>query len=465
MQDQGDAKLLQAPVTKQLLKMTGPIGAAMLATFLFQVVDTYFVGQIGPGELAALGFSATAYFLAVALFMGVAVGVSSLVANAIGQGDHELGRRYATLAAGVAVGIAALLSAAGLFTIAPLFGLLGAGADLLPLIETYMGTLYWGMPLLVFGLAGDAAIRATGDVTSTAIIMGLAGVVNLVLDYLLIFGIGPFPAMELEGAALATVISWVFVFLGIFPILLKRRLLTLRMRDSAALLRNIVKLSTPAVATQIMLPLTAMFIVFLAAKSGPDVVAAIGVATRIETLLLVGISSVCVAIVPFIAQNHGAQKTGRVEEAIVFSGKFSTYWGLALVIILVSLAEPTARIFSSDPEIVHYTKLYFYIVSASYGAYGVVSVTSAIFNGMMKPGEALKVLLVKTLIFAVPLATLGSFFGASGIFAAIAASNALGFFYATKLMRRSFRDENSALQSRVPLNDYVSDLRRVAHRG
>ena len=193
-------RLAVAPVNRALFAMSAPISLGMLSTFLFQVVDTWFVGRLGTAELAALSFSSALFFLLVGLFIGLSVGASSLVARALGEGDASRAARFARTSVVLAAGLAALLSLIGLLTIGPVFGLLGADAAILPLIAEYMGVLYLGMPLLAVALVGNAAVRATGRVRAPEVLMGAAGVINLVLDYLLIFGAGPFPRLEIQGA-------------------------------------------------------------------------------------------------------------------------------------------------------------------------------------------------------------------------------------------------------------------------
>ena len=134
--------LLTAPTHRVLLSMSAPIAVGMLSTFLFQVIDTWFVGQLGPAPLAALAFAATVYFFLVALLMGLAVGVSALVGAALGAGRTQEGRRYASIALGFGVVVTVALAPAGVATVAPLFGGLGAGAELLPLIDAYIAPLY-----------------------------------------------------------------------------------------------------------------------------------------------------------------------------------------------------------------------------------------------------------------------------------------------------------------------------------
>ena len=394
--------------------------------------------------------------------MGMAVGVSALVGRAQGEGNRVLAARYTTVSVVVALVISTALSAGGLLLLTPTFELLGAPPELIPLIDDYMSTLYYGLPLLIVTLVGIAAIRASGVVVPQMVVMVTAGVVNVVFDYLLIFGVGPFPAWGLFGAAVATVLSWVFAAIAITTLVVRRRLLTRQPGDLRRELRDIASLSSPAIATQILLPLTAALITYLAARSGPAVVAGFGVAQRIETLGLVGVSAVTLAIVPFVAQNHGAGLRARVDAAIAFTGKTAVYWGGGLFILLVVFAEPIAAFFSDDAAIIDATKLYFYVVAASYAPYGIVMMTAAVFNGLQLPKRALNVLLVKTLVLTAPLAIAGSFLGAFGVFLAISISNLLGAIYAAWIMRRVLRATASSLVDRRAIDDYVADFRYVA---
>ena len=238
--------------------------------------------------------------------------------------------------------------------------------------------------------------------------MGAAGGINLVLDYLLIFGAGPFPRLEIQGAAFATIISWGFVAVSTIVLLVRARLLRRQPADGVGprgpVMPAILRLSTPTVATQVLTPLTAAFITFLAAESGAEVVAALGIATRIELLGLVGISSVSVALVPFVAQNFGAKNRARVDEAIIFAGKASFYWGGLLIGAVILGARTPGTAVQRDETVQHYVTLYVRIVAISYASAGLLAVTSSIFNGVQIPGESLRILTVKTFAFTAPLA-------------------------------------------------------------
>ena len=461
--------LLKSPVNHALLLMASPISLGMLSTFLFQVVDTYFVGQLGAKELAVLAFATPIYFLLASLFMGLAVGVSSLVARSLGENNQAQVQSFTTISCLITLIISGLLSIVGIITIKPLFTMLGADSGSLVLIEQYMVIIYYGLPILAFGIVAGSAVRATGNINPPEIIMGIAGVINLVFDYVLIFGVGPFDRLEIEGAAWATFISWVFIGITM-PIYLAKgqlfslKILIFKLVVISANLKEIFRLSLPAIIAQILAPITITFLTFLVAKSGSDAVAAFGIAARIEMLALVGIFAVSVAITPFISQNLGAKQSKRIDDAIVFAGKASLYWGGFILIILISLAEPIARIFTVDPQVIASTKLYFYFVTLSYPAFGILTVTSAIFNGVQIPKAALKILLVKTFLFTAPMTLVGSFWGLTAILVTLSLSNVLGGIYAAVIMRKELKKIGSKITERNPLKDHMADLQKILDR-
>ena len=459
--------LLKEKTNKVLLSMSLPISIGMLSTFLFQVIDTYFVGKLGANALAALSFASTVYFLVVGLFIGLAVGVSIIIGESLGAGNKP--KMYKTIKVGIVLCLALSISISLFFItfIQPIFTFLGATEEILPLIKQYMIPLLCGIPLLTVGLLIGSVLRATGNVSKPEILMAVAGVINLVFDYGLIFGKLGLPAWGIRGAAYATVLSWIFVIIGMLYLLLKDRLLRIKEGKDHKLkkiLSEIQKLSTPTIITQIIGPLTLMYLTFLLAKQSSIAVAAFGVAGRIETLLMIGIWGVSTALTPFIAQNKGAKSKIRVEEAIAFGGRASTYLGLFMVLILFLFIKPIATLFSENAEIVGYTSNYFYIVSLSYVLYGLYIITTSIFNGLSLTLNSLKISLVKSIAFTIPLTLIGSLWGVLGIFIGLSFSNVLAGLYAAYEMKKDFKRVGSKLAEVNIWNEYRNDLKKLFSR-
>ncbi|MEF1304143.1 MATE family efflux transporter, partial [Vibrio owensii] len=200
--------LLTAPIPDTLRKMTVPMTMGMIAILMFNLVDTFFISLLGTQALAAISYTFPVTFAVNCITMGIGMGLSTNIGRLLGQGHASQAARFTSHGLLLAVVLVTIASTLGFFTIEPLFRLLGAKEDSIPLIEQYMQVWYLTIPLLVIPMAGNSAIRATGDTKTPAKIMMLAGLINGILDPLLIFGYGPFPELGIQGAAIASAFSW-----------------------------------------------------------------------------------------------------------------------------------------------------------------------------------------------------------------------------------------------------------------
>ena len=435
--------MTQAPVNSMLLRMAGPISLGMTSTFLFQIVDTYFVGQLGSLELAALAFSATAYFLFISLFIRLSVGVSSVVAKTMGSGDRPLARALTMIALALVLVLTVALAWAGRSMIGPMFTGLGASADVIPLIETYLGILCLSFPFLTLGIVGSGAARAIGITKATEIVFGIAGIINLVLDYVLIFGKGRSLNLGWAGAAWATAISFLFVFTGIMVILIRVGLLGRgAITDMFGGLRDILRISVPTIAMQILVPATAMFTTFLLAGYGSEVVAAFG---GCQPHRDAGAGR-------YLCGEHGdnafccaklrCRPTRPHRSGNCFCRQGINLYGHPVTIGAGSPGSAIAGIFSDDPAVIEFVGFCFKVVAVSYGFQGIVQVTVAIFNGLQMPMTALKLMGIRTFVIVAPLLFVGSLLGPVWVLAGLAAGNILAAIYAGRQMRKSERKWN-----------------------
>ncbi len=420
-------KLTEGSVRLHLVKLTVPQIMGTFALVAFNLVDTYFVAQLGTNELAAVSFTFPVFMTLGSLAMGLGVGTSSVIARAIGQGNRYKVQRLTTDSLTLSLLVVGTFILVGLGTIEPLFAVLGAGPDVIPLIRDYMEIYYLGLSFILVPMMASAAIRSSGNSIFPGLMMMVATSINLVLDPLLIFGWSGFPALGIQGAALATVFSN-FIVLVAFLIFLDRKRMILfnlpKFKEVFKSWRNILHIAIPSTATHMIKPISMGLIVSMIAFYGSDAVAGFGIASRLEGLAFIVFIALSTTVGPVVGQNWGAGKLARVNQAFLLSIQFCLIWGVLIAIVL-GLASPwLASHFDNNPDVVSVTAAYMAIVPISYASSGIIQISSSTFNAMGKPLPSVALMLTQTLILYVPLAAVGSqLFGVNGVFAAVCFSN------------------------------------------
>jgi putative MATE family efflux protein len=430
--------LIDGDIRRQLVALTVPMTWGVFASMAFNLADTYFVGQLGARELAAMSFTFPVVMVLVSLAIGLGAGTSSVVARAVGERDEGKMRRLTTDSLLLSGSLSLVLACLGALAIDPLFRLLGAKEEVLPLIHTYMLVWYSGLLFLILAMVGFSATRATGDARTPSLMMMAAAVLNVVLDPILIFGHFGVPRLGLVGAGVAGTCARFFLFVSMIAVVRYRDgMLSFtppKLDQAMTSWRSILHVGLPAAGTNMVIPLSSGVITALIATYGAEAVAGFGVATRIESVALVFFYALSGVMNPFVGQNAGARRFDRVGEAARQSARFCLAFGALLTVVLGVCAPWLASAINHSPAVVEVATTYLRLVPLSYGAAGLVMVINASFNGLGRPLPAVFISVLRVLVVYLPLAFLGSrLFGVAGIFAAAAVSNAVVGFIAYRL--------------------------------
>lgn len=436
------AKLTDGPVGRHLVDMTVPVLFGITTMMAQGFIDAWFIGQVGVRELAALSFGYPILMIVTSVAIGLGAGTSSVVARAIGSNDHRRARRLATDSLLLCFLITGFVAVVGMLTIEPLFRLLGAPEDMIPLIRGFMMILYSGVPFVVVGMVGMSSMRATGDTRLPSMLMVLASILNIILDPILIFGVGPIPAMGLNGAAMASLLARGSIFFGTLYLMRYRLdMVSLNKPDPGELRkswRDILQVGIPAAGTNAIIPIGIAVITAMIAQYGPAAVAGFGVASRVESMMLVIFYALSAVIGPFVGQNLSAGKEERILRALRLCTIFCLGCGLLIAGFLALMADFLPSLFSDSENVVGVTRLFLLIVPVSYGAYGMVMIMNASFNGLGKPMPAVYISVSRMIVLYVPLAFVGNhLFGVAGIFAAYAVANAITGLIAYQWARKT----------------------------
>ena len=441
--DRAEPKLLQDPEGRTLRSLMLPMLVGMVAMIAYNLADIYFVARLGTVELTALSFTIPVVFFVGAITVGFGNGTASVCSRLYGEGRLEdIGR--VTIHAVILGALTCIaLVIIGLATIDPLFRLLGANETTLPVIHRYIRIYYLGLVMVVGPLIANPVLRASGDARTPAIIMLVSAGLNIALDPVLIFGLLGAPRLGIEGAAVANVIAnfaaMIASFVGMYyraNIVFPKTLALGLLPDSW---RRILHVGIPSSTSAAIAPVTTAFITHQVAGFGQAAVAGYGIASRIESLVLLVMIALGTAVTPFVGQNFGAGRMDRVANGMRWCQQFFVAYGLAVAILLAVSAPHIAGLFTADRTAISTALLHMRIVPASYLAIGFALAASNSLNAIDKPLPAMIISLTRTILVYAPLAwVLARVFGLVGVFVAACTANflagALGFVMYRKIL-------------------------------
>ncbi len=365
-----------------VMSFTASIG--LMAVFLVDFVDMIFISMLGKAELAAaVGYAGAILFFTTSFGIGMAIAAGALVARALGAGEAEEARRRATNSLIYGVVFGALFAAAVWWNLGFFVTLLGAEGETKALAVHYLQIIVPSLPFLMIGMIGGAILRAHGDARRAMMATIWGGLVNAVLDPILIFGLD----LELTGAALASVAArLVIAVVALIPLIRHYDGFDRPTPQSLTVdLRPILAIAVPAILTQLATPVGQAYVTRAMAEFGEDAVAGMAIVARMTPVGFGIIFALSGAIGPIIGQNAGANLPDRVRGAFRDGLIFT-----ALVVIVVStlffLSRPLlVMLFQLDGMALTLVFLFAGPLSLMFFFNGVIFVTNAAFNNLGHP--------------------------------------------------------------------------------
>lgn len=379
------ADYTKIPLRRAVFLLAVPMVLELVLESTFAVVDIFFVAKLGPSAVATVGLTETMLFLLYAIGIGLAMAVTAVVARRIGEGKPE----EAAITAVQAIWIALLASVP--FAIA---GIVFA-QDLLRLMGADEWTLTHGYPYMQWALGGNAVImllftinaifRGAGDAAAAMRVLWFANALNIALDPILIFGLGPIPALGVEGAAIATTIGrgagvmmqlWILFRGGKHLRVMRSQLVW-----HGAILWNVVRTSLGGVGQMIVAMTAWIFLMRILARIGSEAVAGATIAIRIMMFTLMPAWGMSNAAATLVGQNLGAQQPARAESSVWRIGAYNMAYLIVVSIVYFTLPRELMGIFTDDPAVIAIGAEWLRILSYSLFVYGWWMVSVQAFNG------------------------------------------------------------------------------------
>lgn len=416
-------------IGRAVLLLSIPMMLEMVAQSLFGIVDAFFVGKLGAEAVAAVGLTDSLLTIVFAVGLGLAMAAAAMVARRVGEGDHEAASEAASQGILLGLLVALPLSVAGGLGAPDLLRALGAGPATVDIGASYSAVVLGGSSTVLLLFLINAAFRGAGDAVLALVALWIANLLNIVLDPALIFGWGPFPAMGVTGAGVATTASRGLGVLFQLVLLARgsgRLHLGLRhLRLSMQIVRRLLRVGSTAVLQYLVGTASWLVVMRIVAAFGSAALAGYTISIRILIFALLPSWGMANAAATLVGQNLGAGKPDRAERSVWFTASCNALF-LGLVMVgLVLFAEALVRPFSPNPEVLAFGASSVRIVSYSYifFAFGMVSIQA--FNGAGDTTTPTWINFVCYWLFELPLAWLlaeKAGWGAAGVFWAITAA-------------------------------------------
>jgi putative MATE family efflux protein len=419
-----------------------PMVLEMAGESAFAVADAFFVARLGGEALAAVGLTESVLEIIYAIAIGLSMSTTAMVARRFGEKNERAAARTAVQAIAVGIATSIILGAAGVIWAPQLLRIMGATPETVEIGTTYTRVMYGTMGVIVLLHLNNAIYRGAGDAAMAMRSVWLANGINIVLDPLLIFGLGPFPELGLTGAAVATTIGRgtgvAYQFWG----LSRGRRLRVRGSDvrlDLRIVRSLLRISGGGVGQLLVSQASYIGLIRILASFGTAVLAGYVVAIRVVIFVIMPAWGLSNAAATLVGQNLGARKPKRAERAVYVTGAWNMLFMTVITVLFVTFASQIIAPFVADPESHAAGTSALRIISYGYVFYAWGMVMLQAFNGAGDTATPTKLNFVIFWLFQLPLAwmlarTLG--LGPVGVYWAIAIAYSLSAVIGILLFRR-----------------------------
>lgn len=385
--------LTSAPIPTLIRRLAIPAGTGFFFNTMFNVVDTWYGGRLSTSALAAMSLSFPVFFIILAVCSGVSSGATTLIGNALGRGDTEEAQTYIRQTLSFAVVHALLLTLAGLLAAPWIFKIMGASGEYLQLALSYMNVIFAGSAFFLLNYVMNAILNAYGNTTAFRNFLIGGFVMNLLLDPWFMFGGAGVPPLGLAGIALATVAIQCAGCFYLFSQLTKSGAMTVfrfrEMKPRWPYYNELFRQGFPSAMNMMTISIGIFIITWYVGRFGEQAVAAYGIGTRIEQIVLLPVMGLNISTLALTAQNYGACRIDRIRETL----RVSLFWGviIALTGTLASLifSRELIGLFTADSRVAAIGTSFLKIEAFVFPAYLLLYVSVSAMQGIKLPGFGL----------------------------------------------------------------------------
>ena len=381
--------LVGEPIIDLLKKIAIPASTGTLFQTLYNIVDTFFAGKISANALAAIAKSFPLYFIIIATGVGIVSASNALISNSLGAKDDHTASLYVAQSLLYSVIVSILVTIVGLSFSDDLLKFMGSDQETIRLATDYLDIIFFATFIFLIQISLNGALNAQGDTKSYRNVLIVSFFLNIGLNPLFIFGLGPIPAFGIAGLAIATVIAQflglIYLAYKVYCCELKQYLSPQCFLPKINLIKNLTNQSVPMMMNMFMIGLGIYNILFFVSKFGYLAAAGYGSALRIEQILLLPVIGLNTAVLTIAGQNFGAKLFDRVDESYTKAIMVGSSFMILAGVIVFLLADNIVSIFTDNQEVIDFGADYLKVAAFIGPVYPVFFITNALFQAIKKP--------------------------------------------------------------------------------
>ncbi|QNL22995.1 MATE family efflux transporter [Hyphobacterium sp. CCMP332] len=403
-----DADYTKIGLNRAIFLLAVPMILELVMESTFAVVDIYFVGRLGPDAIATVGLTETYLYLLYSIAMGLSMALTAIVARRVGEGKKDEAGLTAFQAIVLSVLVSLPFSIAGVFYGEQLLILMGSDAQSAALNQGYTQWMLGanGVIVLLFNL--NAVFRGAGDAAIAMKVLWIANGFNIILDPILIFGLGPIPAFGIEGAAIASTLGRsIGIMMQVYALAKGGkhiRVLSKDLKLNVAILLNIIKTSLGGVGQMIIAMTSWIFLMRILANIGSEAVAGATITIRVMMFTIMPAWGLSNAAATLVGQNLGANDPDRAENSVLKIGWYNMIFLILVSVVFFFFNKNLIGIFTTDQNVVDVGAEWLKIMSYSFFIYGWWMVSVQAFNGAGDTKTPTWINLIFFWIIQIPLA-------------------------------------------------------------
>ncbi|MDX1638347.1 MAG: MATE family efflux transporter [Balneolaceae bacterium] len=372
-------------IGRAILLLSIPMVLEMAMESIFAVVDIFFVAKLGADAVATVGITESILTLIYAIAMGLSMATTAIVSRRIGEKNREGAAISAVQSIIVAILVSLPLSLAGIFFAPDILDLMGANSEMISELYPYTAIMLGGNMIIMLLFIINAIFRGAGDAAISMRVLGVANLINIILDPLLIFGIGPFPELGITGAAIATTTGRGLGVVYQFYLLTKtHNRINIRAEHwllDVPIMKKLFRLSLGGIGQHLIATSSWIGLVRIIAVFGAEALAGYTIAIRILIFSILPSWGMSNAAATLVGQNLGAGKPGRAERSVWITGIVNMTFLVLIGIGFFLWAEELVLLFTTNQEVVSIGTLCLRIICLGYLFYAWGMVISQAFNG------------------------------------------------------------------------------------